>query len=252
MSISLMTQAWKIQGLSITQKVVLLSLADNANDQGECYPSIAQIVGRTGASERTVQAAIRALEGLGYVRSMSRLGTSTIYMLTLDKEASAVIHSPRKSRTPAESAPPQISHHTPAEDTPPPPQQMHPTPANAAPKPSINRQLNRHGTVKEARKRATPIPADFEISERVRNWAFEKGHQNLDAHLEHFIGLAKAKGYTYMNWDEALMNAIRANWAKLPAVGTISVVGGKQLNKQEALEQRNFEIGQRWATGGMQ
>ena len=48
------------------------------------------------------------------------------------------------------------------------------------------------------------------------------------------------------------MNAVRANWAKLPANGAVTVVGGQTLNKQEALEQRNFEIGQRWAAGGMQ
>jgi hypothetical protein len=64
------------------------------------------------------------------------------------------------------------------------------------------------------------LPDGFGISERVRRWAAEKGHTNLDRHLEHFIGSAKARGYAYVDWDEALMNAIRANWAKLPAPNT--------------------------------
>lgn len=62
-----------------------------------------------------------------------------------------------------------------------------------------------------------PIPADFGISERVANWAKEKGHSNLNAHLENFISAAKKHGYKYVDWDEAFMEAIRKNWAKVEA-----------------------------------
>jgi len=62
----------------------------------------------------------------------------------------------------------------------------------------------------------TTIPADFQISEAVRAWAAEQGHaQHLQTHFEYFVGAALAKGYSYANWDQALMNAIRANWAKV-------------------------------------
>lgn len=61
----------------------------------------------------------------------------------------------------------------------------------------------------------TSLPADFSISERVRTWAVEKGYQHLEAHLENFIGKCRAKGYTYVDWDEGLMGAIRDDWAKL-------------------------------------
>lgn len=61
----------------------------------------------------------------------------------------------------------------------------------------------------------TCLPADFAISERVRNWAAQKGHGNLDLHLENFVSAAKRRGYTYADWDEALMEAIRKDWAKL-------------------------------------
>lgn len=65
--------------------------------------------------------------------------------------------------------------------------------------------------------RKKPLPKDFSISERVMQWASEKGHHSLQAHFENFVGAAKAKGYAYVDWDEALMNAIRDNWAKVPA-----------------------------------
>lgn len=62
----------------------------------------------------------------------------------------------------------------------------------------------------------TAIPADFEISDAVRAWAEREGHaRHLKQHFEYFVGVALAKGYTYANWDQAFMNAIRANWAKI-------------------------------------
>ena len=61
--------------------------------------------------------------------------------------------------------------------------------------------------------RETPLPADFGISDRVRAWAIDRGYLNLDAHFEHFVGVAKAKGYAYVDWDHAFMNAVRKDWA---------------------------------------
>lgn len=69
-----------------------------------------------------------------------------------------------------------------------------------------------------SRKRAPqkhPLPADFGISNRVRDWAAEKGHDRLDQHLESFRAKSQAKGYAYADWDAAFMEAIRENWAKL-------------------------------------
>lgn len=80
-------------------------------------------------------------------------------------------------------------------------------------------KLTRHQTPdtkeKKARKRA--LPPDFGISPRVESWAAEHGHSNLAAHLEHFVSYAKRSGATYADWDEAFMNAIRKNWAEVPA-----------------------------------
>src|SRR5690606_32351708 len=72
-----------------------------------------------------------------------------------------------------------------------------------------NHQMNRQGTVST---RACRLPADFGISDRVARWAEERGHESLEAHLEYFVGYAKASGKKYVDWDEAFMNAIRGNW----------------------------------------
>ncbi|MFS2007951.1 hypothetical protein ACEN9F_30525 [Duganella sp. CT11-25] len=69
---------------------------------------------------------------------------------------------------------------------------------------------------KSARKKAkTPLPEDFAISDAVRSWAATKGHENLQAHFDSFVGKVRANGYVYVDWDQALQNAIRDDWAKL-------------------------------------
>lgn len=74
-------------------------------------------------------------------------------------------------------------------------------------------------TTKDTTKRQlkTSIPNSFGISERVRSWAEKHGHHSLELHLENFISACRAKGYRYIDWDEAFMTAIRKNWAAIPA-----------------------------------
>jgi hypothetical protein len=69
---------------------------------------------------------------------------------------------------------------------------------------------------RRSRSLEVPMPEGFAISDRVRKWAAEKGHEALlSDYFEAFVGLAKAKGYTYVDWDDALMNSIRGDWGKV-------------------------------------
>ncbi|WP_395317023.1 hypothetical protein [Variovorax sp. UC74_104] len=105
--------------------------------------------------------------------------------------------------------------------------------------------INRNRTVGEPKKtrasKSRSLPEDFAISERVQAWAAEKGFGDLDDHLEHFVGYAKANGKRYADWDQAFMNAVRGNWAKVP---------GQGLNSQELLEKRNRAVGAKWLAAG--
>lgn len=73
-----------------------------------------------------------------------------------------------------------------------------------------------------------PVPENFGISERVQRWAKERGLDQLERHLENFLSYARRNGKTYADWDEALMGAIRENWAKLPAKPAGPVWAGAQ------------------------
>jgi hypothetical protein len=75
---------------------------------------------------------------------------------------------------------------------------------------------NKH--TKKPRAITKSIPDRFAISDRVRVWANANGFRNLDAHLENFISCCKAKGYKYVDWDEAFMGAIRKDWANINGV----------------------------------
>ncbi|RZS80637.1 helix-turn-helix domain-containing protein [Pigmentiphaga kullae] len=141
MSTVVMSAVWPLQGMTPAQKAVLVSLADNANDEGVCWPSVATIVMRTCLSERAVQVAIKWLVQAQALGVRQRDGRSTVYQVTPAAYAPPQEMHPRKSRTPAANAP------TPADAAPPPPQQVHPTPADAAPR-----------TVKEPKREPSKEP----------------------------------------------------------------------------------------------
>jgi len=78
LSIRSMTWAFA-QPLSGNEKVVLLALADFANDDGECWPSIPKIAEKAYLSVRTVQRIVATLSDQGYMafeRRASQAGGS--------------------------------------------------------------------------------------------------------------------------------------------------------------------------------
>ncbi|MEE4461050.1 helix-turn-helix domain-containing protein [Azotobacter chroococcum] len=114
MSTIIMTACWPLGGMSATNKAVLISLADNANDEGVCWPSVARISERTCLSERAVRNALRWLEEVKLLTSHQRQGRSTWYTVT------PASYAPGTKCPPApDAAPPRHDvPHTPAPDAP--------------------------------------------------------------------------------------------------------------------------------------
>ena len=147
-----MTLAWQSE-IASGPKMVLLSLCDNANENGECYPSIALIAKRCSMSERSVQGHLNALEKQGCLTRKSRQSSSTLY--TID---------PRRICTP-QNLHPRLNHkHHPSPQNlrprricTPSPQNLHPSPQNLHPPSPQNlhpeSSMNRHLTVKEPSSR---------------------------------------------------------------------------------------------------
>ncbi len=77
-----MDACWGLR-LPPTEKAVLMSLADQANDAGVCWPSVASLMERTCLGERTVRRAVRALEESGYLATDLQAMKNNRYRLDL-------------------------------------------------------------------------------------------------------------------------------------------------------------------------
>ena len=200
MSIALMTDVWKVN-IQSAKKMVLLALADSANDEGtNCFPSVATIVEKCSMSERAIQGHLQALEKTGLISRKERSGRSTNYTLNVEQikelvllrkrqkaaqhpelavdnsmSTGEVIHNPSDALTPADSAGvPANPHstHTPADSAGVqnlhlPPQILHPTPADSAPitttEPSLNHNNHNAGIYPHGQELPRGCGGDSEI-----------------------------------------------------------------------------------------
>jgi hypothetical protein len=120
MSVRMMTLVWELQ-LADSEKLVLLALADWANDEGLCWPSIDTLAKKCSKSERTIQACIRSLCSKGHLTQ--KRGTH--------KTPDYIVHPIVRFADPRSGCTPQSLH--PAAAAPDPRSPCTPTPAAAAP-----------------------------------------------------------------------------------------------------------------------
>lgn len=233
MSIALMTEAWKAD-MPSGRKLVLLSLCDNANDQGECYPSVSMVAQRCSMGERTVQGHINDLESAGIVTRQERKGRSTVYKI-----------DPRKFCTPADSAPPQKLRPTPADSAPPPPQILRPTPADSAPitvnEPSI--ETSREPSKKKAPAFDLPDWMDRELWDTWHSCAKRRNATTLQKQLA-VKKLAQWRDEG-IDWRQALESAALGGWQGLfkPDQGKVAqrAIKPSQMTDAQLAQQRQMD-----------
>jgi MarR-like DNA-binding transcriptional regulator SgrR of sgrS sRNA len=83
MSIHAMTLVWRCTDMSQSETLVALALADHANDQGICWPSLHTIAIKSRLSERQVRRVIQKLQDDGIVVYNEKPGRSHTYCLDL-------------------------------------------------------------------------------------------------------------------------------------------------------------------------
>lgn len=76
-----MAKCWPIQNMSMAQKAVLISLADQSNDDGVCWPSIKTIAKRTCMTDRSVRNATAWLISSGILVRDRRFNKSNVYTI---------------------------------------------------------------------------------------------------------------------------------------------------------------------------
>lgn len=73
-----MTAAWAVD-LPAGEKLVLLALADCANDEGRCWPGLASLCAKTGRCKRSLQESLRILDRAGHITRVENPGKGMNY-----------------------------------------------------------------------------------------------------------------------------------------------------------------------------
>lgn len=210
MSTVIMSACWPLQ-MPPTQKAVLISLADNANDQGECWPSQTKIAERTCLNERTVRNAIRWLEENGYLVADRSNGRHTRYV---------VIPTPEPRSTPERRSAPESGSGV--------PRNLVPKPRNLVPVPRNDVPPNRKEPKATSKKKTAQVTFDvwtdqlgdqdaILADDPIHTWAAGAGIP--DEYLElawlafddRFTGADK----TYADWRAAFRNYVKNGWLGL-------------------------------------
>ena len=223
-----MSACWPLQGMSAAQKAVLISLADQASDDGVCWPGIGTIARRTCLSERAVQEALSWLQKVGLVYREYRTNSSTSYTITpgrFDPSKAPAARSRLKAggaygAPPADSAPP--AHGAPGGEpgAPLPPQEAHPRGAPSAPKSSLNRNRNHQRTAICAGGGREDLPDPHELPKPAAGGSHELAGTVCQ--------LLKRMGMGLVNPGNAKLNALLNAGV---TVGQIEEAARKALDK---------------------
>ena len=242
--------AWALQ-ITPPRKLVILALAERADDSGTCWPSLTRLSEMTGLVRSTIAVALTGLEEARLIaRDRGRAGRSTRYRLLTgvagrEPDGSNVgFGSPRVG--PGDT--PGI-HRGGPEDGPVRETVVRETdrgsPTNGPGSPAggsavvretdPNRQLNRHGTESEpslcgddtaqspncstdGRTKATAIPPNWQPGERVFAWAAKRGMTRtwVQAQIEEFLVYWTDTREARKSWDATFINRLQTLQANQP------------------------------------
>ncbi|HBV2628501.1 TPA: helix-turn-helix domain-containing protein [Klebsiella pneumoniae] len=205
---SLMAKAMGVKVGNSLRKLVLIKLADNANDKGECWPSYQHIADQCECSKSAVRNHIDALEDMGLIKRENRVGvnngkgnTSNVYYLNLD----VTPMPPKSTGVCHEIAPPM-----PSDGTPPMPPDGTRTSHSFEPVTEPDSLSARGQFISEAAKRRIgispngeiPFPPAFKPSADHVAIASEKG-VNIETELLNFRDYHQARGTKLIDWSSA-------------------------------------------------
>jgi len=211
----LMVKAMKVKVGNPLRKLVLLKLADNASDHGECWPSYQHIADQCEISKRSVMIHIDALCECGLVKKELRPGpkgnSSNVYRLDFSSAGDSLGGSANRSLPGAADSPrsagdslggsagaaPRISH-------------------SFEPVTEPNSLSGRDGFMSEAAKRRIgispngeiPFPPLFKPSADHIAMAAEKG-VSIETELLNFRDYHLSRGTLLMDWNSAFRVWIR-------------------------------------------
>lgn len=86
-----MAEIFESETLAPTERLIMLALADHADEAGRCYPSVQRLCRRTGLGERAVQTNIKKLTDAGYIKVINGggRGATNLYFVSANPAANA-------------------------------------------------------------------------------------------------------------------------------------------------------------------
>lgn len=99
MSVRASTWAWSLEEVMGSEALVLLALADQANDEGFCWPAQQKLAPKARQSVSTLRRSLRSLEKMGLLTTITRSSTrgrrSNIYLLHIGAKPDLSMKSAR-------------------------------------------------------------------------------------------------------------------------------------------------------------
>lgn len=255
MSISRINLAWSAKGLKANEKLVLMALADIADDDGFCWPSMAHIGLKCDCSERTVRRVVRKLEAGGLVATDQSKGrSSNRYVVIPDPDKLAGLNEANPEEmtgsnpdnltelnqdkvTGMETQPGQTGSPTRTQLCPP----NHQEPpitllANAR---SVGAREEPDPPPKKKRKtsipeNAVPTEADYRAAEK-RGLSTEEADHEFTRFKNHHL----AKGSTFVAWGRAWLTWLDSPYRK-PRVGQPDQAESERRARMSEYARANF------------
>lgn len=234
-----MTEAWRAD-LPTGRKMVLLSLCDNASDQGECYPSIESIAKRCGMTDRSVYNHLAELEKLGMLVRQDRHGRSNLYRLNPCKFCTPETVSPLK---PFQVTPETIS---------PPPEMVSPsTPETISPitiiEPSLNRQEKHQGAKTRAVIAAKVFGLDDVDEQVLADYLAHRKKRKADVTATVVADLRKEAALAGLSVEDAMRLCIRRGWTGFEAAwvkgGDAPTAAAKPASRHSGFAAKDYRKG---------
>lgn len=255
MSVKVMTWVWDHSASRGSDRLVLLAIADCASEDGSnAYPSMAELVRKTGLSERAVQYAIRELVSLGelFVAANGGPRGCNRYRVVMADDGVQEMHpapdAPPQDVRGARNAGVQTVHPLKGADPAPGVHEVRSKGATGAPgtvlEPSVEPSKT---TSTKSSKRGTRIPDDFTVTPEMRRWAQEHvGQLAGRGETENFIDYwrsATGRNATKLDWVAAWRLWMRNAANRLPNGRAPTKANGQDIDWDAAMRRAEAREG---------
>lgn len=164
------------------QKLLLICLANYANDKGECWPSISSLAAQADVTPRHVSGMLHDLAKLGYVTIREQSGKSNSYTIRVVQPTNSSSGVPTKQSSPLKSTSPlNPSSGDPRTTVHPPTNPSSGVPTNhSSSKPSYRTVIEPSSEPSVGAAAPKPMPANGPVQELVKLWYERAGGEPVN------------------------------------------------------------------------